>query len=864
MAASNQRITYSFVAETKDALKNINSFASAINRMSNDVSKQTSKITSGFSGITKSLKGLASAVVGIKLGSSLASATKSTIDYVETLNLFTVAMKDSIDTTTDFVDSVSDMYGLDPKWLMDATGLFYEMAYAVDMPDKAARTLSTSLTALSVDLASLFNVDVETVSDNLTSGMRGMSRAVLKYGMDLRATTVEQTALSLGITENYETMNEASREILRYITAVRQARDATGDFAKTIESPANQLRILKEQIAQLGRAIGSVILNVLAPILPVINGIVMAIRTLIEVFSALFGLSYTAPEISMGSSSDYEDTANGIGSIGDAADSTSKKLKKLVAPFDELNILQEDQADSSGAAAGIGAGSWGEVDPRLLEALEASKYTLEEVRLKAQDTKEAILAFFGVTPDGDSWIYTPNVFKENLQKMLPQWTQTIEAMFNTDWGNVTSQLGNILSTLKEIVALSFEQLWADFAAIFGMTPDEALATFITNLPSNLASINDWLQQNKETIATIVARVAEFMLVVSGLKALASIFSPVISVFTTVGGAILGALGHLATFIGDLGGLKTIFGAVGTAAKALFANPITLAIAAVVTAVAAGFVSLYQKSEEFRTTISILVGNLGELFGSLIELFGSIVTAIGKLLTGIVTLAQKAFGALGDFVSEHFGWLLETIVQIVNDIIIAVTGIIEFLTGVFSLDLEQALNGLAKIVAAVFHAIASVVVGVINALIGALESGINFIGKMIHKFVMGIVDTANFFLSLVGADPITGPSLESFQVSIPRVPMPTLDIALATGGVVSSPTRALIGEGRYDEAVVPLEDSPQLEDMLSRFASKVEQTAGATEVRVFIGDKEWDAFTYKSAKRGERIVGSTPVKEGSYA
>ena len=142
------------------------------------------------------------------------------------------------------MSTIQEMYGLDPTNIMRYTSMFYQLASAVDTPTEAAEKMSMGLTKMTVDIASLFDMPFNTVMENLSSGMQGMTRAVRKYGMDLRNTTLQQTALSLGISRQVESMSEADRQGLRYITMMRQASIATGDFGKTIESPANQLRIL--------------------------------------------------------------------------------------------------------------------------------------------------------------------------------------------------------------------------------------------------------------------------------------------------------------------------------------------------------------------------------------------------------------------------------------------------------------------------------------------------------------------------------------------------------------------------------------------------------------------------------------------
>ena len=508
-------VTDEAVRELEALSRGFNSLSTGFKKLSSLGNSFSKTMHTGASSIKK-LTTAASALSGVALGKVFADATKEAIDYYETLNLFQVAMKGSIEQGNEFINTISEWYGLDPKNLMQYTGTFYEMAYAVEAPDKAAQQLSTSLTALSVDLASLFNVDVEKVTNNLTSGIRGMSRAVVKYGLDLRATTVEAYANSLGITQQYESMNEASREILRYLVAVKQARDATGDFGRTIEQPANQLRVFKEQMSQVGRAIGTFIIQPLQAALPVINGFVMAIRIMLETLSAVMGFKLEVDNANL------SDTSDAVASIGSSADSTKKKIKALIAPFDELTVLQDNTSSGSGGATL----EYGEVDPLLLQALEEAQYTLEEVRMKAMDTRDAVLAFFGFTPDGDSWVYSPELFEKNLKEKFPNWQKTIESLFNFNYEEFLSNVKLLFGSFKQIATDAIDIVIQDLSNLLGIDfSDSTIAGWIDGLNQKFFELRKWVNENQDVIAQFVARFMEIAVVFTAVKTVAGILAP---------------------------------------------------------------------------------------------------------------------------------------------------------------------------------------------------------------------------------------------------------------------------------------------------------------------------------------------------
>lgn len=881
---------------SKDFSSGMNKIASSLSSASKqfkDISTQLSQFKTNMAGATKSTNALTTAfktLSGVALGKALAESAKESIDFVENLNLFKVAMKDSIEEGQQFIATLQEMYGLDPSYLARTTGLFYEMAYAVDMPSDAARRLSLNMTALATDLGSLFNVDFEQVADNLTSGLRGMSRAVVKYGMDLRASTVEAYANAHGITAQFETMSEANREILRYLVMMEQATDASGDFARTIESPANQLRIFKEQIVQFGRAIGNFIVQPIAAALPYITGFVMAIRMVLNAIAELLGfMTWTSSSTGDFSDSVKDATSgatSGLGSIGSAASDAKKEVEDLLAPFDELNILSKDTgADAGGISAGAGGMGTG-VDPQLLKLLEESQYKLEEVKLKANEVRDAILDFMGIRvwqefdEETGRMItkleYMPEVFEKNLIDKFPQWKKSIHALFDVDWSDAWKQLKNISKTLTEIAGLTFKNVATDLMALFNIN-DDTVSEAIGNLNQNLRDFSAWLSENKETIAEVAAKLIEFWLtfsVMQGIVGIAggitsaigsmlgvfstffSIMSPigsVVGVTSTAFGALFSALGSglklvltpLGTMIAKVPILSNLvlaltntLGALGTT----FAGPLAAAISGATTVFAALFVAGFAvwaaNSERF-----------GELVGDIITRLGDIFIHFGELFTAVKDL----FVAGATFMADHFGSVYEAIVAIIDWILIAFDGLIEFLTGVFTGDVDKAFTGIAKIIGGIVNAIASAISGVLNAVITVVEMGLSFVVNALYDFIKGALDMVAWAADIVG---IKLEFPEHIDIKLPRIPVPD-PVPFANGGVVTGPTRALIGEGMYDEAVIPLGDSPQLEELVD----KISQKSGNVEVRVFIGGKEWDAFTYESSKRGEKIVGDEPVKKG---
>ena len=835
-------VTDEAVRELEALSRGFSSLSTGFKKLSSLGNSFSRTMHTGASSIKK-LTTAASALSGVALGKVFADATKEAIDYYETLNLFQVAMKGSIEQGNEFINTISEWYGLDPKNLMQYTGIFYEMAYAVGAPDKAAQQLSTSLTALSVDLASLFNVDVEKVTNNLTSGIRGMSRAVVKYGLDLRATTVEAYANSLGITQQYESMNEASREILRYLVAVKQARDATGDFGRTIEQPANQLRVFKEQMSQVGRAIGTFIVQPLQAALPVINGFTMAIRIMLEALATVMGFKLDVDNVN----GNLSDTSDAVASIGSSADSTKKKIKALLAPFDELNILQENTSSGSGGATL----EYGEVDPLLLQALEDAQYTLEEVRMKAMDTRDAVLAFFGFKPDGDSWVYSPELFEKNLKEKFPNWQKTIEALFNFNYEGFLSNVSLLFGSFKRIAQEAISIVTQDLSNLLGIDfSDSTIAGWIDGLNQKFFELRSWIVENEDEIAQFLAKIIEFggafLIVSSVLGAISKIFSVFSGISTTISG-IFGVMSGAISAVAPA--VSSVIGILGNLVEFLTLNLTGYGLAALALFVAGfidGFKDIWSNSEQFRDNIGTLVKNIGDLLLSIVDL-------VKNLVKRVIDVVSPVIQTIGDILQPIY----PLIVGIINSIVGVVRGLVDILNGILTGDLTIVFKGFMKVIMGLVEAVMNVGAGIVNSVISLIFGAINGIGRMIYGFIKGVVKSVNAITGLLGLKTFSYPSESLFvHKNIPQIVPPAFDYKFADGGVVTGPTRALIGEAGRSEAVIPLDNSPQMKQLVNQIAEAVKSNKDSKpiEVRVFLDSREITS----AQNRANRMFGKTQM------
>ncbi len=264
-----------------------------------------------------------------------------------------------LDKAQKFNDKITDALSLDPNTTMKYQAVFGQMANAFGLATKSVTNLSQSFTMLGLDISSFFNTGVEEAMVKLRAGLAGETEPLRALGVDITETTLKMTALKYGIEDSIDKMSQAAKTQLRWLAIMEQTETVFGDMAKTIDSPANQTRILQQQMENLSRSIGSIFLPIIQTVLPYVNAFFIALRRIADTIAGAMG--YELPDYK--GSDIYQDVTGDIEGIGDSSDNTTKsvnKLKKALASFDELNIL------GSGKAKGINLGSgYSELDDAI-------------------------------------------------------------------------------------------------------------------------------------------------------------------------------------------------------------------------------------------------------------------------------------------------------------------------------------------------------------------------------------------------------------------------------------------------------------------------------------------------------------------
>jgi len=369
-----------FPAKIQKLLNSTNGLAAANNKASGSYINLYAKLKMAISAVKT-------------VATKIASCITEMNDYIENVNLFTASMGQYAGAAQEYAEQVGELMGIDPGEWMRNQGVFMTLATGFGVASDRAYLMSKNLTQLGYDLSSFFNISYEDAMQKLQSGLSGELEPLRRLGYDLSQAKLQAVALSLGIDKTISSMTQAEKAQLRYYAIMTQVTTAQGDMARTLNAPANQLRIFKAQVTQAARAVGSIFIPALNAILPYAIAGAKVIRYLAGAIASLFG--FEMPEV------DYSgiDTVVGgaedaTGALDDAADS-AKKLKSYMLGFDELNVINPNEGGSAIEDA-LGGGEFDFELPTYDFITDATESRVNQI---VEDMKE----WLGITGEINSW-----------------------------------------------------------------------------------------------------------------------------------------------------------------------------------------------------------------------------------------------------------------------------------------------------------------------------------------------------------------------------------------------------------------------------------------------------------------------------
>lgn len=556
-----------------------------------NLAKKTGKMLAGAFAV----KGLTSfAKDCIELGSNL----------TEVQNVVDVAFPTMNKKVNEFAQNAASTFGLSETMAKKFTGTFGAMANAFGFSEKESYKMSTALTGLAGDVASFYNISQDEAFTKLKSVFSGETETLKDLGIVMTQTALDQYALANGFGKTTSAMTEQEKVALRYAFVQQQLQNATGDFSRTSDQWANQIRILSLQFDSLKASIGQGLINLFLPIVKVINLVLGKLMTLANAFK-----SFTAMIMgkkTSGASASLDKTATSAGKVsnslnnatssanklnkstkkvGDTAKKTAKKISGLMG-FDQINKLTETKGSSgsksstpsSGTGSAAGGASGGNVDMGSLPKGEDEKATklgkgYDNLRKAIDKLRVAFSAFSKVAIGAFKWIWKNMLVplgKWTMQKLAPKLIELLAAALNV--------LTAVCKALQPLWQWAWDHLFKPLANFVG----DAIIGFLDLLVKGLNGLANWINKHQSTVQNIAIVIASFFgafKLVSFVTAVITIMAKVATAFDTFRKVVTFLGGPLKAIISVFKNLPLIF--------SLITGPVGIAVAVIGGLIAAG-------------------------------------------------------------------------------------------------------------------------------------------------------------------------------------------------------------------------------------------------------------------------------------
>lgn len=798
----------------------------------------------------KAGKALAAAFAVKKLVSFGAACIELGSDLQEVQNVVDVTFPSMSKKVDEFAQNAAASFGLSETMAKKFTGTFGAMAKAFGFSESAAYDMSTTLTGLAGDVASFYNITQDEAYTKLKSVFTGETESLKDLGVVMTQTALDSYALANGFGKTTAKMTEAEKVALRYKFVQEQLTGASGDFIRTSDGWANQVRVLKLQFDSLKATIGQGLINVLTPVIKVINTLVGKLMTLANAFKS-FTEMITGKKGTGDAAAQMQSTAKAADgaaastkAVGDAAAESAKKMKGLFA-FDDMNVMSGDE--EKGSSGDVSGG------------YDVDSFNLTGVQSASEEIGKQISGI------ADDFVQQ---FKSGIEKI--------------DFSSIEKNFSRIVGKLPSIARTSVKNMQTiakPFAGWIGNMLGNAVAISAEMIDIGLAGVADYLDQNVDRINAWSEKVS---------KAVGKGFSNLTNISENISNAVLGGLENARPALEQgINDLLTGFSDFGMSIGTIYSDAFEVATGKIaewtsqnselMQSTIADFLSL---GAEACSLIGKIVGDIGNslsswwngsgsaifegIIGAWLDFKTVVLELWNEVLMPVLENLKNEFSDLWDshlkplwdsilgFLSSVSEFLLmlwneaimpfvsylvdtlgptvknianiivgvvKTVFGAVSDIIKgilkALGGLLDFITGLFTGNWEKAWGGIKSIVEGIWNAIWGTIKGVINLIIDGVNALISLVYGALRAVVNGIGDIAGTIGDIVGQD---------WHFSIPDDP-PQIP-KLASGGYVkaNTPQLAMIGDNRHQGEIVAPEDkmyqisAQAMKDVMQQFMS----------------------------------------------
>lgn len=747
-------------------------FNQQIANVTNQVSNMEKRVNKSLGNIKNIFGRVGKWIAALGIGKVIKDSIITAMDSIESDSMFDTVFGSLSNDVRRWSEELQNTLGLNGYAIRENVATLYNMTQSMGLASSEALNLSKDMTLLAEDMASFYNISSEEAFTKIRTGLTGETEPLKALGILVDDATIKQYAYANGIAKTGSELSNTEKVMARYIAIQQQTATASGDLARTLNSPANQLRVLQNNLNLLKIELGNAFMPIVQVVLPILNSFVQALVKVTSIVARFMNVLFgTSASSSAGSTADaiggVSSAVNGVSdaynNAGDSAKKAAKDAKGFLAGFDEINKVNQNSSDSDSGSGSSSGGSAGGIDIPTFNteeqegALSELAGKVEEFALKVRNT----------------FISIANFIKEHKEIIISLVSGLVAGVIGifvaANWGTIVSTISGIfipLITWFKNLALAMEfstPLKVFSYGLFGISP---IALAIVAIIAAVTAAVVYLWQTSDTFRQSL---------IDGWNAL-------ISALTPYWEAIKGAL----ILIGDL--LIT------------FLKPILFILWDAWCTVVDNIVKITMSL--WTNCIAPVVQFLGECLKKIIDGLSEIwqawkptIEKIGEILVGIWnTCLKPVVNWLGNEFIQAFRNIGNYIKPILDSLKTMFGGLIDFIVGVFTGNWQKAWQGVQNIFKGIFDGLVNIAKKPINSIIDAINTMI----KGLNKIKL----------------PDWVPGLGGKGINIPTIPK------LAKGGIIDSPTIAMVGEAGK-EAVMPLENNTGwITDLANKVAERL--------------------------------------------
>lgn len=782
-----------------------------------DTRMDTSGVQNGVSAIRQSFNGLGSVVkkLGVLIGGVFAigklaqfgkECTKLGSDLNEVQSVVNVVFPNMTEKVNEFSKKAVKTAGLSETMAKKYVGLFGSMAKQFNFTESQAYDMSTQLTQLAGDVASFYNISQDLAYIKLKSVFSGETETLKDIGVVMTQNALDEYALANGYGKTTSAMTEQEKVALRLAFVQKQLSAASGDFIRTSDSWANQMRVMQLQLQSLKATVGQGLINLFTPVLKVINTLLGKLATLANAFKSFTelitgkkssgqtgasgaGLVGTDP---MADTADqYGDAADNAEKLADATNDTADATKKAtkaakgyLSPLDEINNYSTDKSVDSSSKVPGAPGATGGLADKMKDAVQNVDY--------------------GKVAEGETVL---DKMSKPLEKIIDRFKQLAKLIAKGFWDGlgdyepifdgIKKDLDSIRKSLKDIftdpeVTKAANNFFDSYAYAIGQVAGSFARIGLTIAQNIIGGIEKFLSQNVQriknylidmfNIGSEIAQIGGNLAVafadvfsVFGGETAQQITANLIGIFAEIGMALTETAAKLGRDIlnmiaqpfidnkdilksaieGSLGVIETVTSSVLTVIQTLsdaisrlydehikpFFDSIANGLSSIFETLITGYNTyilpvLQGLAEQFKGLLEGPLGDailkietfLGKLIDSLKLLWESVLAPlINWIIANLLPVVAKIIDVVGTTAMK----VIKSLIKIIGDVADTLSGIIDFLVGVFTGDWKLAWQGIKEIASGVWNLIKDVISGAWSAIKSIIKGALGIIKSVIN-------------------------------------------------------------------------------------------------------------------------------------